>query len=355
MIVVNGMEYRTLDDELTVNGKKVREAYANGAQVYPDNRDIHHSYVVATGEADVDLSSLYTGDAAIIERSVHTNVKAKVTWVVRFNGEVTSVSDSGTQCMAVISSPDFIETYGYLKLEAWTIVELDIADSGGEEVYTHTEYTSGRIYDTYKWTNLGAVGAASGTYAFKRPVNSYNSFTAQNFGDIGVAGEWGIPSDSDYYPLEDIPVVRISLGEQYVNERQDIDIYSGTSSSSLRMYFGDIEFQISNLLEIVLTEVLVNYRDQNYQYIGWVDTTTDFETRIDYYGDTVYTNDGTWVWVSSFNRRYAKPHKEYMYRRFKVRASKIEAFAPGESLPSTLIGIDDIGPYEGRTMTLVHR
>ena len=36
MIIVNNIEYKTLNDELFVNGKKVYEVYVNNVKVYPD-------------------------------------------------------------------------------------------------------------------------------------------------------------------------------------------------------------------------------------------------------------------------------------------------------------------------------
>ena len=39
MIVVNGMEYRTHQQNLYANGKKVLAAYCNGNLVYPERED----------------------------------------------------------------------------------------------------------------------------------------------------------------------------------------------------------------------------------------------------------------------------------------------------------------------------
>jgi len=39
MILVNGSEYRTLQQKLYANGKQVLQAYCNGDLVYPERED----------------------------------------------------------------------------------------------------------------------------------------------------------------------------------------------------------------------------------------------------------------------------------------------------------------------------
>ena len=56
MIIVNGVKYITLDDELFVNGKKVLEAYANGEKVYPDDRSTYFKI-----DADLEWSGMVNG------------------------------------------------------------------------------------------------------------------------------------------------------------------------------------------------------------------------------------------------------------------------------------------------------
>lgn len=54
MIVVGGKEFITLDDELFVNGQKVRKAYVNGSLVYPDIT-LDGSVAVCSGKTTISI------------------------------------------------------------------------------------------------------------------------------------------------------------------------------------------------------------------------------------------------------------------------------------------------------------
>lgn len=83
-ITMNGQTFRTLDDELYLNGKRIVAAHAGGTLVYPDAGE-HASKI--SGSFSYDSSHVHNGDAsksAVLQSSVSNSLSISYTGTFRY-------------------------------------------------------------------------------------------------------------------------------------------------------------------------------------------------------------------------------------------------------------------------------